>query len=364
MASHISNHHKDHSGEFNLVNQLILAVSTSLLVSAFCSLCEAVLLSIPPSQVEVLNQTGRPSGRILKKLKSNIHRPITAILTLNTIANTAGATVCGALAAVIFGKDHLVLFSSLFTVTMLLFSEILPKTIGVSYSKTLAPLIALPINLIVTMLTPLIWVCQTFTRLLIPTRKEENQVAVEEILAITSMSFNSGQIDAQEERVIRNILSLKNRSVQQVMTPSTVTFSISGHLTLLQAWENRHSWSLHSRVPVYDNDPDDVVGIVLRKDLLLKLAEDQEQLHLIDIMQPVHFVPESTPLTGVLIDFIELHQHLFAVVDEYGTFTGVISLEDVIEEIVGREIMDESDKTSDMRELARKQRKKLEGIRR
>lgn len=342
-----------------MIRQLVLAVSATILVSAFCSLCEAILLSIGPGQVEVLAQSGRSSGRILKKLKTKIHRPITAILILNTISNTAGAAVTGWLAAMVFGEQHLILFSCLYTGAILLFSEILPKSLGVSYGKSLAGFIALPVNWITTALTPLIWISQSIMRM-IPTPGTANQVSAEEILAIVSLGLKSGQIDPQEEQVIKNILNLKYKLVSQIMTPRTVTFSLNDNLTLKQSMDFRQ-WNRHSRVPVYDNDPDDVVGIVLRKDLLIKIADDQEDLTLSDIMQPVHFVPESAPLTKVLIDFYERHQHLFVVVDEYGAFTGVISLEDIIEEIVGREIMDETDKTMDMRELARKQRKAISG---
>ena len=343
-----------------MIRQLIFAVSASIMVSAFCGLCEAILLSISPGQIEALTQSGKRSGRVLKKLKTNIHRPITAILILNTIASTAGAAVTGWLAAKALGEQYLILFSCLFTLGILICSEIMPKTLGVSYGKSLACFVALPIKWITTVFSPLIWVIQFFIRLL-PTKKNEALLLpVEEILALVSLGLKSGQIDPQEERVIRNILSLKHKSVWQIMTPRTVTFSLSKHLNLKQATEFGQ-WNLHSRVPVYESDPDNVVGIVLKKDLLLKTTEDQENLKLGDIMQPVHFVPESAPLTAVLLDFFERHQHLFVVVDEYGAFTGVISLEDIIEEIVGREIMDESDKTMNMRELARRQRKAING---
>jgi CBS domain containing-hemolysin-like protein len=342
-----------------LFRQLLLAFSASILVSAFCGLCEAILLSISPGQIEALSKSGKASGHILSKLKNRIHQPITAILILNTIASTAGAAITGALAAKVFGEQHLILFSAVFTLAILVCAEILPKTLGVSYGKSLAGMVALPIKWITILFTPLILIIQSIMRLL-PTQKNQNQIPSEEILALVSLGLKSGHIEPQEERVIKNILSLKDKSAWQIMTPRTVTFSLSENLNLAQAKEFRQ-WNLHSRVPVYGSDPDDVVGIVLRKDLLLKITENQDDLLLSDIMQPVHFIPESIALTSVLLDFFERHQHLFAVVDEYGAFTGVISLEDVIEEIVGREIMDETDKTMDMRELARKQRKGISG---
>lgn len=343
-----------------MIVQLSLAVGLAILVSALCSIFEAALYSIPLSHIEVLSQTNRRAGPLLKKLKGEIHRPITAILTLNTIANTTGAAVAGASASVVFGEQNLVWFSAAFTVSILLFSEILPKTIGVAYSKALGPWIAFPVYWMVKVLTPVIWVIQAITRL-VQSKEKEALVSAQEVQAIATLSRRSGEIDRQEERVITNILELKNKTVREAMTPRTVTFTLSAHLPVRSAREFEEKWSSHSRVPVYNKDPDDIVGIVLRKDVLLAAAQEQDQgVTLLELIHPVHFVPESAKLSRVLLDFFEYRQHLFVVVDEYGGFTGVISLEDIIEEIVGREIMDESDKARDMRELAKNKRRLLQ----
>jgi CBS domain containing-hemolysin-like protein len=212
----------------------------------------------------------------------------------------------------------------------------------------------------VTVLTPIIWLCQLVTRL-IPRQTGEALVSAREVRAIATLSRKSGEIDPEQERVIANILELRHKTVRQAMTPRTVTFSLSEHLTLAEAKEMQNQWLRHSRVPVYDENPDDVVGIVLRQDLLSSLVSGEESRQLTDIMLPVHFVPESASLNRVLVDFLERRQHLFVVVDEYGGVTGVISMEDILEEIVGREIVDESDQASDMRELARQKRQTLRG---
>jgi CBS domain containing-hemolysin-like protein len=341
-----------------LLYQLVIAAGFAIVISAICSIFEAALYSVPASHIEVLTRAGKRSGRLLKKLKADIHRPITAILTLNTVANTMGAAVAGASAAAVFGDQYLVLFSIMFTIAILLFSEILPKTMGVAYCRSLAPVIALPLTWLVRLLAPVIWIIRSITRL-IPAKGEEMLVSAEEIQATVAMSRASGKIDLQQERVIRNILALREKTVRQVMTPRTVTFSLSEHLTVEEAMQFKEKWSFHSRAPVYDADPDDVVGIVLSKDILLQASEGKEELKLTELMHPVHFVPESAPLNKVLIDFFEKRSHLFVVVDEYGSVTGVISLEDILEEIMGQEIMDESDRTRDMRELARRKRKIL-----
>jgi CBS domain containing-hemolysin-like protein len=342
-----------------LVTQLILATGIAVIVSALCSIIEAVLYSVPHSQVEVMARSGKKSGLILKKLKKNIQQPITAILTLNTIANTMGAAVAGASAAVVFGEENLVWFSIFFTLTILLFSEILPKTAGVAYAKNLASWIAIPLNSLVRIMGPLIWLCQAVTHL-IPKQRQEALVSIEEIQAVALMGRKSGEIEPQQERVIANILKLQEKTVRQVMTPRTVVFSLSEHLTISEALKLKDQWSRHSRVPVYDKNTDDVVGVVLSRNVLLSLSEGNKKQKLSELMQPGHFVPEAAPLNRILMEFFEQRSHLFVVVDEYGSVTGVISLEDIIEEIVGREIIDESDRAGNLREYARHRKKMLQ----
>ncbi len=342
-----------------MVTQLILATGSAIIISAFCSIIEAVLYSVPQSQVEVMASSGKKSGLILKKLKKNIQQPITAILTLNTIANTMGAAVAGASAAVVFGEENLVWFSVFFTLIILLFSEILPKTAGVAYARILATWIAIPLNGLVKIMSPLIWLCQAVTHL-IPRQEKEALVSIEEIQAVAVLGRKSGEIEPQQEKVIANILKLQDKTVRQVMTPRTVVFSLSEHLTISEALKQKEQWSRHSRVPVFDKDQDDVVGVVLSRNVLLSLSEGNKKQKLSELTQPVHFVPEAAPLNKILIEFFEQRIHLFVVVDEYGGVTGVISLEDIIEEIVGREIIDESDKAGNLREYARHKKKLLQ----
>lgn len=343
--------------------QFFLAVGLAVIVSALCSIAEAALYSLPMSHVEVLIKEGRFSGSILKKLKIDIPKPIAAILTLNTVANTMGAAVAGASAVALFGEQSLGWFSALFTMLILFFSEILPKTIGVTYCKNLGPWIAHPINLLVKVFMPIIWLCMAATKLI----KTNGSVALtssEEIQAIASLSKKSGAIDRREEKTIINILELKNKTVRKAMTPRTVTFMLNENLTVAQANVFKEKWNLHSRVPVYAKNTDDIVGIVLRKDVLLCAAEGSSNTRLSELMFPPHFVPETAPLPNVLVEFFEHRQHLFIAVDEYGGVTGVISLEDIIEEIMGEEIMDESDRTRDMRELARFKRMSAKSLNR
>jgi CBS domain containing-hemolysin-like protein len=173
---------------------------------------------------------------------------------------------------------------------------------------------------------------------------------------LARQSHKSGEISLQERRVITNILDLKVKTVRQIMTPLTVTFMLEADLTVAKAIQAEEMLSMHSRIPVYEKNTDEVVGIILRKDLFSWAAQGTEEKTLREFMQPVHFVPETGRLTTVMLEFFEYRQHLFVVVDEYGSVTGVVSLEDIIEEIVGREIIDESDRSTNMREFAKRKR--------
>ncbi len=333
--------------------KLCLAAGIAILVSALCSICEAILYSVPVSHVETLARSNRLSGKLLKKIKDNIQQPITAILTLNTIANTMGAAIAGASAAAVFGDNNLAWFSAGFTLVILIFSEILPKTIGVVYCKKFAPWIAIPLVGLIKALTPIVWIIQHATRL-IPGYDTKTEISVEEIRTMAILSRKSGILDLQQEGIIKNIIDLKNRTVRQAMTPRTVIFTLEKHMTIAEAKLRSEDWNRHSRVPVYNRNPNDIVGIVLLKDVLLSIVEGKENKTLASLMKPPHFVPETAPLNRILLQFFERRQHLFCVVDEYGGMTGVISLEDIIEEIVGQEILDESDHPSKtMRDIAR-----------
>jgi CBS domain containing-hemolysin-like protein len=207
------------------------------------------------------------------------------------------------------------------------------------------------------LLKPIILFCKAIIKL-VPQQDSSRQISAEELQTIARLSLKSGEIEPDQETVITNILKLNHKTVRQVMTPRTVTFTLEKNLDIRQAAQFNAQWRMHSRTPVYAGEQDNIEGIVLSRDVFMEAAENKYNTLLADIMQPVYFIPETAPLNKVFIDFLERHQHLFVVVDEYGSATGVISMEDIIEEIVGREIVDESDRASDMRELARQARKK------
>ncbi len=342
-----------------MVTVLICSIITAIVISAACSIFEAVLYSLSIGQIELMKEHYPRQAKIMQAMKKNIDQPITAILTLNTIANTIGAAVAGAAAVAVFGQHSLLWFSLCFTLAILLFSEILPKTIGVVYARQLGPMIVFPLHIMVFVLKPVIIFCKAVTRL-VPRKNTDQQISAKELQTIARLSLQSGEIEEAQETVITNILKLNNISVRQVMTPRTVTFMLDKSLTIADAVQFDRQWRMHSRVPVFAGEQDKIEGIVLNRDVFMAAADKRYQIRLADIMQPVYFVPETAPLNKVFVDFFERHQHLFVVVDEYGSATGVISMEDIIEEIIGREIVDESDQARDMREFARKTKKKLQ----
>lgn len=337
--------------------ELIIAVSCAIIISAACSLFEAVLYSVPLRHIEALARSGSSIGRVFKEFRDNIDRPIGAILSLNTIAHTAGAAFAGSAASAVFGHENLTYFSIFFILAILIFSEIVPKTAGVVYSRFFMPLIAYPLKCLVWIMAPAIWFSTLITRV-IARRKMEEVVTADELRIMAHLSLKTGGIRPYQKEIIENVLSLQDKMVKDVMTPRTVIFSLSEHLTLEEVSKLNTKWE-HSRIPVYDKNKEDIVGIVLTKDIFIELAKGNKDITLTSLMRPVHFVVEVARLNQVLMEFLELRQHMFIVLDEYGGLAGLITLEDIIEEILGREIVDESDEVEDKRELARQRRKQL-----
>ena len=337
--------------------ELVVAVGLAVSISALCSLFEAVLYSVPVGHIEALAESGRTSGRILKALRDRVDRPIAAILSLNTIANTAGAAIAGAAAVKVFGDDRLVWFSVFFTLAILVLSEVIPKTLGVVYARPLASPVARPLLALVWIFRPIIWFTSQLTALM--TRgSAQPDVSVEEITVLAKLGLQAGTLDAGKGAVIENILSLDERDVRDIMTPRTVMSSLSASLTLGELKDSHKLTGVfdHSRVPVFDMDADDVVGMVLRRDVLTAMAEDKFDRRLEEFMRPVDFIAETLSVNRLLRRLLETGQHLVLVIDEYGGLAGLVTLEDVLEEILGIEIVDEFDPAVDMRELAHRRR--------
>ena len=243
--------------------ELVFAVCAVIVVSGMCSLFEAVLYAVPISYIENLAQQGRVSGRILKDLRMrNVDRPISAILSLNTIANTGGAFVAGAAFIQVFGSEWEAYFTAGITLAVLMLSEVIPKTVGVVYNRSLAGVIAFPLQGLVWVLYPLVEVCRLVTRAFSSGATQE--VSEEEIAVMARMGRRTGAIQADEARVMQNILSLKRKTAKDVMTPRTVVFALSADLSVAEAQKEAGGWP-YSRAPVYEKDFEDVIGVVMRR---------------------------------------------------------------------------------------------------
>lgn len=334
--------------------ELELVVGLVLVTSTACSLFEAVLYAVPATHVEMLAQSGRSSGLRLKRMRQTIDRPISAILSLNTIANTGGGAVAGALAATALGEGNVIYFSIAFTLAILLLSEVLPKTIGVVYSRQLAPLIAQPLHMLVVVFSPLIALTQVATNL-VWKGHQEHRVSDEDLLTLVGSGLRSGTLKQHEARVIENVLSMETRTARQIMTPRPVVFTLDARVSAREAASN-DALSKHSRIPIFDTNAEDFVGVVRAVDILRAVAQDRFEVGMEEIMRPIHFVVDSTPLDELLRIFLERRQHLVAVIDEFGGFAGIVTLEDVLEELIGREIVDESDQVTDLRAYAHRRR--------
>lgn len=336
---------------------LAVVAGSVLLISAMCSLFEAVLYSIRPSQLEALAKAGKPSARILQSMRSEVDRPIAAILSLNTIANTGGGALAGALVENALGPSWIGYFAAAFTFSILFFSEIVPKTIGVVYARPLGGIIARPLQAIVVLFSPLIWLTRRVTQLILNVDHHQ-RVSDEDVLALVGLGLRSGTFTTHEARIIENVLSLETKVARDVMTPRPVVFALPATETVQQASQHPEL-AKYSRVPVYGRDTDDLLGVVRRDVILTTAAAGQRDILLEQLMRPIHFVVDSYSLDKLMRWFLERRQHMVAIVDEYGGVAGIVTLEDVVEELIGREIVDESDQDPDLRAVAQRRRAKL-----
>ena len=325
---------------------------TALLVSFLCSLLESVLLSLSIAHVSVIEKEGGSSGKLMAELKENINKPLAAILTVNTIANTIGAAGVGAQTLLIFGNEWVAISSGILTLCILIFSEIIPKTIGAIYSKSLVPFTAYTIRVLMFIAWPFVILSETMSQLI---HKGENggesKASREELLAMAEISEDEGSIDEQEGDIIENLMKLDDMPVEDIMTPRSVIFALKEGDTVGTVVEE-HSPIAFSRIPIYEKDLDNIVGIVNRYDLVNKQAEDKFNVIMNQIMKPIESVLEKSSVSDVLDLFVKRRQQMFLVKDEFGTTTGLITLEDAIETLLGVEIVDEHDHVVDMRKLA------------
>ena len=326
---------------------------TAIVLSFLCSLLESVLLSVSIAHVSVIEKEGKSSGRIMAELKENINRPLAAILTVNTIANTIGAAGVGAQTHVVLGNEWVAISSGILTFAILIFSEIIPKTIGAIYSKSLVSFSAYTIRALMVIAWPFVVLSETMSSLMNNgDNGGESKATREELLAMAEISEDEGEIDEQEGDIIENLIKLDDMPVEDIMTPRSVIFALKQSDTVGEV-VNKHSPIAFSRIPIFEKDLDNIVGIVNRYTLVNKQAEDQFNIIMKNIMKPIQSIVEKTSVSDVLDLFVKKREQMFFVTDDFGTTTGLITLEDAIETLLGVEIVDEHDHVIDMRKLAK-----------
>ena len=334
---------------------IIMLVSIAL--SALCSVLEATLLSTPLSYITGLEEQGVKGAERLKRLKQNSDRPISAILCLNTIANTVGASIVGSLVYEVYGDALVGIFSTIFTLAILIFSEIIPKTVGSSYWRSLA----LPASAIISMMIfisfPLVWILEHLQRLI---SSNSNQISVsrEDISAMVSVATEEEVIEKDEKKMIQNLLKLDEVTAHEIMTPSVVVEMVPGTMTIREFYDSENT---HSRILIYDEENDEyVTGYVLRQEVLEKMAEDSFDTTLDDIIRPIMTFGEDDSVADIWEKLLEKKEHISAILDEYGSLRGIVTMEDVIETMLGQEIVDEKDEVVDMQEYAKDQWEKAQ----
>lgn len=339
-------------GEPGSYGLLVLYALIALGFSFFCSIAEAVLLSVSPSYIATLQDARPRAAERLRQMKANVDRPLAAILSLNTIAHTVGAAGVGAEAARIWGSSAVGYASAAMTLLILVLSEIIPKTIGAVYWRQLAPITAQSLKVLIWLLIPLVWLSEMLTKIIAGGRKPE-VVTREELAATAAMSSETGELEADEHRILTNLLRLRSLRVKDIMTPRTVIFAFSQNKTVGEVLAEHPSLPV-SRIPVFERSIDNATGFVLKTDLLLAQANNQPETKLTDLLRPLKTISPTASLTDAMELLLNQREHIAIVVDEYGGTDGLVTMEDLIETLLGIEIVDEADKHEDMQRVARR----------
>ena len=330
---------------------LLTYVLVALGFSFLCSIAEAVILSVSIPYITLLTRDGKPSGAVLGRMKTEINSTLAAILTLNTIAHTVGAVGAGAQAAQVFGNAWVGVTSAVLTLLILVFSEIIPKTLGAYYWKQLAPATAYVLQVMVWLLWPFVKMAELITRGL--SHGQVTGFNRDELAAMADISAGEGLLDREETHIIKNLLRLRDSKVTDVMTPRTVIFSLPEDLRVEEFFWKYESQRF-SRIPIYADAPEHLNGFVLRSDLLLAQARGNTDTPLANYRRELHALPASVSPSQAFDALLEKRAHLMIVVDEYGSTIGLVTLEDILETLLGLEIVDESDQNVDMQAHARR----------
>ena len=332
---------------------LFVYLGIALVFSFLCSVFEAVLLSIRRPYVASQAKTNPSNAATWERLVADVNRPLSAILILNTVAHTVGAAGVGAQAVAVMSDEYMGLISAILTVLILVLSEIIPKTLGAVYWKGLAPLVGKLLSWLTTIMTPLVWLTEKLTSG-ISHGEKKGAFSREEFTAMAHIAHSEGSLEVREMAILKNLLNLSSTKLEDVMTPRTVLFSLPEKMPVREFIE-RHSQRPFSRIPIYSDKVDQITGFVLRSDILFSAVNDPEgETPLSAMKRALKALPETLPISKAFDVFLGERIHIALIVDEFGAVAGIVTLEDIVETLLGLEIMDEVDRTEDMQALARR----------
>ena len=322
-------------------------------VSFLCSVLEATLMSTPISYITLREDEGYKPAMRMKAYKQDSSRPIAAILSLNTIANTIGAAGVGRQATIIFGSEWFGLVSALTTILILVFSEIIPKTIGTTHWKSLMGFTSSTIRVLIVILFPIVWCVEGLQKLITPkSAADVTSISREEVGAMADVAEETGELDEDENEIIQNLINIDDITASQAMTPRVVAAIAPESMSVAAFYRDRRYFH-HSRIPLYDENDEYITGYVLRMEAIQKVAEDKFDTTLGSLRREVESFQENTPIQEIWGRMVERNEQIAIIINEYGAFQGILTLEDIIETILGDEIVDERDAVEDMQQLAR-----------
>ena len=330
---------------------LLLYLLGALAISFLCSILESVLMSTPISFITMREDEGYKPAKRFREYKEESARPLAAILALNTIANTIGAAGVGRQATLLFGAEWFGWVSALMTLLILIFAEIIPKTIGTSQWRHLMGFATSALRCLIVVMYPIVILIEAITKIF-ASDDEEASVSREEVSAMANVGEEEGVIDEDENRIIQNVIKLDGVKAYDVMTPRVVAQTASENMTLKNFYKDK-DFEHYSRIPVYSESPEYITGYILRSDALECLAEDKFDMRLSEIKRDITFFDEEQSVADIWDTLLAKREQIGLIIDEYGCFQGILTLEDIIETILGLEIIDENDEVTDMQQFAR-----------
>jgi len=329
---------------------LIFYLVLALAISFLCSIMEAVILSATVTFIEEKENGGNKTAKLLHRQKQNIDRPLSAILSINTVAHTIGAAGVGAQAVAVFGEAYFGLISAILTLLILFISEIIPKTLGANYWRTLSMPAARIIQVMIWISYPLVWISEILAKLI--SKKDGYTVSRQEVGAMAKIGKKEGVLEESESNIINNLLRLRKIKVKEIMTPRTVMVSASEDMKLGEFFKEP-SFLNFSRIPIYKGQLENIMGYILKYDALEQLARDEFETKLKDLKRPVLMTSENESVPVLFNELLQKKEHLSVIIDEFGDVAGIVTMEDIIETIIGVEIIDETDSEIDMQQLAK-----------